>query len=80
MFIEYKDKILEYFCVEFMDFMLKGIPMDTSLSILHRFDVEISCGKFVEITSKRHIYVEIMNRFDVEISTWIRLSKLTKYQ
>ena len=80
MFIEYKHKILEYFCVEFMDFMLKGIPMDTSLSILHRFDVEIFCGKFVKITSKRHIYVEIMNRFDVEISTWIRLSKLTKYQ
>ena len=51
-YIEYKHKILEYFCVEFIDFMLKGIPMDTSLSIPHRFDVEISRGKLSKLRRK----------------------------
>ena len=30
---------------------ISAFPMDTSSSIRHRFDVEIPCGKFAEITS-----------------------------
>ena len=56
-------------------------PMDTSSSIRHRFDVEIPRGKFVEITSilKGESMWKLWHRFDVDISTWIWLSKSTKY-
>ena len=53
--------------------------MDTSSSIRQRFDVEISHGKFVEMTSIESTW-KLWHRFDVEISTWIRLSKSTKYR
>ena len=57
-------------------------PMDTSSSIHHRFDVEIQRGKFVEITSilKGESTWKLWQRFDVDISTWIWLSKSTKYR
>ena len=57
-------------------------PMDTSSSIRHRFDVEIPRGKFVEITSilKSESTWNLWHRFNVDISTWIRLSKSTKYR
>ena len=57
-------------------------PMDTYSSIRHRFDVEIPCGKFVEITSilKGESMWKLRHRFDVDISTWIRLSKSMKYR
>ena len=57
-------------------------PMDTSSSIRHRFEVEIPRGKFIEITSilKGESTWKLWHRLDVEISTWIRLSKSTKYQ
>ena len=55
-------------------------PMDTSLSICHRFDVEIPRGKFVEISSifKVESTWKLWHRFDMEISKWIRLPKSTK--
>ena len=57
-------------------------PMDTSSSIRYRFDVEISRGTFVEITSilKGESTWKLWHRFDVDISMWIRLSKSTKYR
>ena len=57
-------------------------PMETSSSIRHRFEVEIPRGKFIEITSilKGESTWKLWHRLDVEISTWIRLSKSTKYQ
>ena len=57
-------------------------PMDTPSSIRHRFDVEIPRGKFLEVTSilKGESTWKIWHRFDVDISTWIRLSKSTKYR
>ena len=57
-------------------------PMDTSSSIRHRFDVEIPRRKFVEITSilKGESTWKLWHWFDVDISTWIRLSKSTKYR
>ena len=56
--------------------------MDTSPSIGHRFDVKIPPGKFVEIKSilKGESTWKLWHRFDVDISTWIRLSKSTKYR
>ena len=40
------------FCeLDFLTNNQKSLPMDTSSSIRHRFDVEIPRGKFVEITS-----------------------------
>ena len=67
---------------KYKNIFAKGYPMDTSSSIRHRFDVEISRGKFVEITSilKGESTWKLWHRFDVEISTWIQLSKSTKYQ
>ena len=59
------------------------IPMDTSLSIRHRFNVNIPRGKFVVISL---ILIgestwNLWHRFDVEILTWIRRPlKLTKYR
>ena len=55
---------------------------DTPSSIHHRFDVEIPRGKFVEISSilKDESTWKLLHRFNVEISTWIRLSKSTKYR
>ena len=57
-------------------------PMDTSLLICHWFDVKISRGKFLDISSilKDESMRKLCHQFDVEISTWIRLSKLTKYR
>ena len=57
-------------------------PMDTFSSIHCRFDVEIPRGKFVEITAilKDESTWKLWHQFDVEISTWIRLSKSTKYR
>ena len=57
-------------------------PMNTCSSIRHWFDVEISPEKFVEITSilKGKSTWKLWHRFDVDISTWIRLSKSTKYR
>ena len=57
-------------------------PMDTSSSIRHRFDVETSREKFVEISSilKGESTWKSLHPFDVEISTWIRLSKSKKYR
>ena len=57
-------------------------PMDTDSSIRHLFNVEIPRGKFVQISSilKRESTWKLWHRFDVEISTWIRLSKSTKYR
>ena len=62
-------------------YLQRNFPMDTSSSIRHRFDVEIPGGKFVEITSilKDESTWKLWHRFDVDISTWIRLSKSTKY-
>ena len=56
--------------------------MGTSLSIGHRFGVEIPRGKFVEISLilKNESKWRLWHQLDVEISTWIRLSKSTKYQ
>ena len=56
-------------------------PMDTPSSIRYRFVVEIPRGKFVETTSilKSESTWKLWHRLDVEISTWIRLSKSTKY-
>ena len=56
--------------------------MDTSLLIRHRFDVEIPHGKIVEITLilKGESTWRLWHRFDVDISTWNRLSKMTKYR
>ena len=63
-------------------FMFAYNPMDTSSLIRHRFSVEIPRGKFVEISSilKGKSTWKLWYRFDVEISTWIQLSKLTKYR
>ena len=56
-------------------------PMDTSSRICHWFYVEIPRGKFVEITSilKGESSWKLWDRIDVDISTWIWLSKSTKY-
>ena len=61
---------------------LESFPMDTSLSMRHRFDIEIQRGKFVEITLilKGESTWKLWHRFEVDISTWIRLSKSTKYR
>ena len=58
------------------------IPMDTSSLIFHRFDIDIPHGKFVEISSilKGESTWKLWHWFDVETSTWIRLSKSTKYR
>ena len=50
--------------------------------IRHRFDVEIPSGKFVEISSiwKGESTWKSWHRCDMEISTWIWLSKSTKYR
>ena len=60
----------------------RAYPMDTFSSIRHRFDVEIPRGEFVEIRSilKGESTWKWWHRFDVDISTWIRLSKSTKYR
>ena len=60
----------------------KSFPMDTSLLIRHRFDVEIPRGKFVEITLilKGESTWKLWHRFNVDISTWNQLSKSTKYR
>ena len=57
-------------------------PMDTSSSIRHLFEIEIPRGKFVEISSilKGESVWKLWHRFNVKISTWIRLSKSTKYR
>ena len=62
--------------------MYSNNPMDTSSLIIHRFDVEIARGKFEEITSilKGESTWKLWHRFDVDISTWIWLSKSTKYR
>ena len=62
--------------------VLEPHPMDTLLSIRHRFDVKFPRGKFVKITSilKGESTWKLWHRFDVDISTWIRLSKSTKYR
>ena len=59
-----------------------SLPMDTPSSIRHRFDVEIPRGKFVKFTLilEGESTWRLWHRFDVEISTWIRLSKSTKYR
>ena len=56
--------------------------MDTTSLIHHWFDVEIPRGKFVEVSLilKEEFTWKWLHRFDVEISTWIRLSKSTKYR
>ena len=61
--------------------LLLYYPMDTYSWIRHRFDIEIPRGKFVEITSilKGESTWKLWHRFDVDTSTWIRLSKSTKY-
>ena len=61
---------------------IEYISMGTSSSIRHRFDVEISRGKFVEISLilKDESTWKLWHWFYVEISTWIRLSKSTKYR
>ena len=58
------------------------IPMDTSSSIRHQFDVEIPRGKFVEITSilKGETTWKLWHQFDEDISTWIWLWRSPKYQ
>ena len=55
--------------------------MDTSSSICYQFEVKIPRGKFVEVTSilKGESTWKLWYRFDLEISTWIWLSKSTKY-
>ena len=55
--------------------------MDTSSSIRHRLDIEIPRGKFVEIAMilKGESTLKLWHQFNVDISTWIRLSKSTKY-
>ena len=61
---------------------IEYISMDTSPSIRHQFDVEISRGTFVEISLilKDESTWKLWHCFYVEISTWIRLSKSTKYR
>ena len=63
-------------------FTINGYPMDTSSSIRHRLDVEIPREKFPEITSalKGESTWKLWHRFNAHISTWIRLSKSTKYR
>ena len=58
------------------------IPMNTSSWICHEFDVEIPRGRLEEITLilKGKWMWKLWHRFDVDISTWIRLSKSTKYR
>ena len=58
------------------------LPMDTSSSSRHPFNVEIPRGKFMQIISilKGESTWKLWHRFDVDISTWIRLSKSTKYR
>ena len=58
------------------------IPMDTSSSIRHRFDVEIRHGKFVKISSilKSNYMWKLWHQFNVMISTWFWLLKSTKYR
>ena len=70
------------FSIDCRYFLKKRNPMDTSSSIRNQFDVEIPRGKFVEITSilKDESPWKLWHRFDVGISTWIRLSKSTKYR
>ena len=70
------------FSIDCRYFLKKRNPMDTSSSIRNQFDVEIPRGKFVEITSilKDESTWKLWHRFDVGISTWIRLSKSTKYR
>ena len=65
-----------------ISFLYTHFPMDTSSSNRLQFDVEISRGKFVEITSilKGESTWTLWHRFNEEISTWIRLSKSTKYR
>ena len=62
--------------------LTRNIPMDTFSLIRHRFDVEVLCGKFVEITSilKNESAGKLWHRFDMEIMAWIRLSKSMKYR
>ena len=62
-------------------FQTINFPVETSWLIRHRLDVEIPLGKFAEITSvlKGESTWKLWHRFDVENSTWIRLSKSTKY-
>ena len=61
---------------------IRAFPMDTSLSIRHRFHIEIPRGKFVEISSilKGESTWKLWHRFNLKISTWVRLSKSTKYR
>ena len=71
-----------YFNLPKYKFIMLWFPTGTSSSIRHRFDVEIPRGKFMEITSilKGESTCKLWHRFDVDISTWIRLSKSTKYR
>ena len=61
-------------------YCISSFPMD--LWNLHRFDVQILRGKFVKITSilRDESTWKLWHRFELEISTWIRLSKPTKYR
>ena len=70
------------FVFKFLSFCFAAYPMDTSSSILHRLDVKIPRGNFVEITSilKGQSTWKLWHRFDMDISTWIRLSKSKKYR
>ena len=56
--------------------------MDTWSLICHRFDAKIPRGKFVKMTKilKGKSTWKLWHQFDVEISTWIWLSKSTKYR
>ena len=58
------------------------VPIEISSPILHQFDVEIPCKKFVEITSilKGECTWKLWHPFDVDISTCIQLSKSMKYR
>ena len=74
----YSDFVFSRF---FVIFTLTFIPMDISLSIRHRFNVNVPRGKFVEIFSilKGESKWKLWRQFNVEILAWIRLSKSTKF-
>ena len=78
-------RALHHWLMEGQVYLHRFSPMVLSIcdcKILRRFDVEIPRGKFAEITSilKGESTWKLWHQFDVDISTWIRLSKSTKYR
>ena len=66
------DPLLEFF-INFVQNEWGQCPMDTSPSIHHRLNVEISRGTFVKVLSilKGKSTWKLLHRFHVKLSTWI---------